>query len=117
MKRNLWKTIFVALGFFILFGTLSCNNIISPKGTAQVSFSLDTSFLQSNQQKNVTGQNIRALETDGYQIAISLYQITGSVSETEIQELDTSKLTLLESITPPLCILMVKFMQLLIMLP
>lgn len=101
MKRNLWKTIFVALGFFILFGTLSCNNIISPKESAQVSFSLDTSFLQSNQQKNVTGQNIRALETDVYQIAISLYQITGSVSETEIQELDTSKLTLLESITPP----------------
>ena len=101
MKRNLWKTIFVALGFFILFGTLSCNNIISPKGTAQVSFSLDTSFLQSTKQTNPSIKNIRALETDGYQIAISLYQITGSVSETEIQELDTSKLTLLESITPP----------------
>lgn len=101
MKRNLWKTIFVALGFFILFGTLSCNNIISPKGTAQVSFSLDTSFLQSTKQTNPSIKNIRALETDGYQIAISLYQITGSVSETEIQELDTSKLPLLESITPP----------------
>lgn len=101
MKRNLWKTIFVALGFFILFGTLSCNNIISPKESAQVSFSLYTSFLQSTKQTNPSIKNIRALETDGYQIAISLYQITGSVSETEIQELDTSKLTLLESITPP----------------
>lgn len=117
MKRNLWKLSFGLLVFFILFSIFSCNNIISPKETAQVSFSLDTSFLQSAKQTNPSIKNTRSLESDSYQIAISLYQITDSVSETEIQELDTSKLTLLESITPPLCILMVKFMQLLIMLP
>ena len=75
MKRNLRKAIFGLLGFFILFGTLSCNNIISPKETTQVSFSLDASFLQSNQQKNVTGKNIRSLETDGYQVSILLFQV------------------------------------------
>lgn len=101
MKRNLWKAIFGLLGFFILFGTLSCNNIISPKETTQVSFSLDASFLQSNQQKNVTGKNIRSLETDGYQVSILLFQVPDSLSVTENQELDTATLTLLESITPP----------------
>ncbi len=101
MKRNLWKAIFGLLGFFILFGTLSCNNIISPKETTQVSISLDASFLQSNQQKNVTGKNIRSLETDGYQVSILLFQIPNSLSVTENQELDTATLTLLESITPP----------------
>ena len=105
MKRNLWKLSFGLLGFFILFSIFSCNNIISPKETAQVSFSLDTSFLQSAKQTNPSIKNTRSLESDGYQIAISLYQITDSVSETEIQELDTSKLTLLESITPPPCVL------------
>lgn len=101
MKRNLWKAIFGLLGFFILFGTLSCNNIISPKETTQVSFSLDASFLQSNQQKNVTGKNIRSLETDGYQVSILLFQVPDSLSVTENQELDTATLTLLESIPPP----------------
>lgn len=101
MKRNLWKAIFGLLGFFILFGTLSCNNIISPKETTQVSISLDASFLQSNQQKNVTGKNIRSLETDGYQVSILLFQVPDSLSITENQELDTATLTLLESITPP----------------
>lgn len=116
MKRNLRKAIFGLLGFFILFGTLSCNNIISPKETTQVSLSLDASFLQSNQQKNVTGKNIRSLETDGYQVSILLFQVPDSLSVTENQELDTATLTLLESITPPLCILVIKFTQLLIML-
>lgn len=101
MKRNLRKAIFGLLGFFILFGTLSCNNIISPKETTQVSLSLDASFLQSNQQKNVTGKNIRSLETDGYQVSILLFQVPDSLSVTENQELDTATLTLLESITPP----------------
>ncbi len=100
MKRNLWKFRFVLLGFFILFSIFSCNNIISPKKATQVSFNLDISGLQETHQNQANFLNSRVAEGSISHISISLYQVTDSVSVSENQELDISKLTLLESITP-----------------
>ena len=100
MKRNLWKFSFGLLGFFILFSIFSCNNIISPKKATQVSFNLDISGLQETHQNQANFLNSRVAEDSISHISVSLYQVTDSASVSENQELDTSKLTLLESITP-----------------
>lgn len=100
MKRNLWKFSFGLLGFFILFSIFSCNNIISPKKATQVSFNLDISGLQETHQNQANFLNSRVAEDSISHISVSLYQVTDSASVSENQELDTSKLPLLESITP-----------------
>ena len=100
MKRSLIKVCFGLLGFFIVFSTLSCNNIISPKNATQVSFSLNLREPSEASQKQASFFNRQAIEDTTSQISVSLYQIPDSASISENQELDTSKLTLLESITP-----------------
>lgn len=100
MKRNLWKFSFGLLGFFIVFSTLSCNNIISPKKATQVSFNLDISGLQETNKKQANFLNSRVAEGSISHISVSLYRVTDSASISENQQLDTSKLILLESITP-----------------
>ncbi|MBO5691808.1 MAG: InlB B-repeat-containing protein, partial [Spirochaetaceae bacterium] len=100
MKRNLWKFSFGLLGFFILFSIFSCNNIISPQKATQVSFNLDISGLQKTNKNQANFLNSRVAEGSISHISVSLYQATDPASISENQELDTSKLTLLESITP-----------------
>ena len=101
MKRNLKNSFFVLLGFFIIFTISSCNNIVIFKKTTQVSFNLDIQGLQATQQKQSGALTNRAAGGDVSQVIISLYQVTDPASISENQQLDISKLTLLESITPP----------------
>ena len=101
MKRNLKNSCIVLLGFLLACNLLSCNNIFILKKSTQVSFNLDIQGLQAAQQKQSGALNNRAAGGDVSQVIISLYQATDSASISENQQLDTSKLKLLESITPP----------------
>ncbi|MBR5580839.1 MAG: hypothetical protein IKW26_06050 [Treponema sp.] len=101
MKRNLKNSFFVLMGFFIIFTISSCNNIFILKKATQVSFNLNIQGLQAAQQKQSGALNNRAAGGDVSQVIISLYQVTDPASISENQQLDTSKLKLLESITPP----------------
>lgn len=101
MKRNLKNSCIVLLGFLLACNLLSCNNIFILKKSTQVSFNLDIQGLQAAQQKQSGALNNRAAGGDVSQVIISLYQVTDSASISENQQLDTSKLKLLDSITPP----------------
>ena len=98
MKRNLKNSCFVVLGFLLVWNLLSCNNIFIFKKTTQVSFNLNIQGLQVAHQKQSSALNNRA--AGGAQVIISLYQATDPASISENQQLDTSKLKHLESITP-----------------
>ena len=101
MKRNLKNSCIVLLGFLLACNLLSCNNIFILKKSTQVSFNLDIQGLQAAQQNQSGALNNRAAGGDISQVIISLYQVTDSASISENQQLDTSKLKLLDSITPP----------------
>ena len=101
MKRNLKNRFFVLMGFFIIFTISSCNNIFILKKATQVSFNLNIQGLQAAQQKQSGALNNRAVGESISQIFVSLYHVPDTASVTGNQELDISKLTLLESITPP----------------
>lgn len=100
MKRNLKNSCFVVLGFLLVWNLLSCNNIFIFKKTTQVSFNLNIQGLQVAHQKQSSALNNRAAGGDVSQVIISLYQATDPASISENQQLDTSKLKHLESITP-----------------
>lgn len=100
MKRNLKNSCFVVLGFLLVWNLLSCNNIFIFKKTTQVSFNLNIQGLQVAHQKQSSALNNRAAGDDVSQVIISLYQATDPASISENQQLDTSKLKHLESITP-----------------
>lgn len=100
MKRNLKNSRFVVLGFLLVWNLLSCNNIFIFKKTTQVSFNLNIQGLQVAHQKQSSALNNRAAGGDVSQVIISLYQATDPASISENQQLDTSKLKHLESITP-----------------
>lgn len=100
MKRNLKNSRFVVLGFLLVWNLLSCNNIFIFKKTTQVSFNLNIQGLQVVHQKQSSALNNRAAGGDVSQVIISLYQATDPASISENQQLDTSKLKHLESITP-----------------
>lgn len=100
MKRNLKNSCFVVLGFLLVWNLLSCNNIFIFKKTTQVSFNLNIQGLQVAHQKQSSASNNRAAGGDVSQVIISLYQATDPASISENQQLDTSKLKHLESITP-----------------
>lgn len=61
---------------------------------------MDISGLQETHQNQANFLNSRVAEDSISHISVSLYQVTDSASVSENQELDTSKLTHLESITP-----------------
>ena len=100
MKRNLKNSCFIVLGFLLVCNLLSCNNIFIFKKTTQVSFNLNIQGLQVAHQKQSGALNNRAAGGDVSQVIISLYQATDPASISENQQLDTSKLKHLESITP-----------------
>lgn len=100
MKRNLKNSCFVVLGFLLVWNLLSCNNIFIFKKTTQVSFNLNIQGFQVAHQKQSSALNNRAAGDDVSQVIISLYQATDPASISENQQLDTSKLKHLESITP-----------------
>ena len=100
MKRNLKNSCFVVLGFLLVWNLLSCNNIFIFKKTTQVSFNLNIQGLQVAHQKQSSALNNRAAGGYVSQVIISLYQATDPASISENQQLDTSKLKHLESITP-----------------
>lgn len=100
MKRRFLNVCFVLIGSFIAFSTLSCNNIISLQKATQVSFNLNLSEASGTLQKQSGFLNRQVTEETAFQISVSLFQVTDSASGKENQELDTSKLILLESITP-----------------
>lgn len=100
MKRNLKNSCFVVLGFLLVWNLLSCNNIFIFKKTTQVSFNLNIQGLQVAHQKQSSALNNRAAGGNVSQVIISLYQATDPASISENQQLDTSKLKHLESITP-----------------
>lgn len=100
MKRNLKNSCFAVLGFLLVCNLLSCNNIFIFKKTTQVSFNLNIQGLQDAHQKQSSALNNRAAGGDVSQVIISLYQATDPASISENQQLDTSKLKHLESITP-----------------
>ena len=101
MKRNLKNSCIVLLGFLLACNLLSCNNIFILKKSTQVSFNLNIQGLQAAQQKQSGALNNRAAGGDVSQVIISLYQVTDPASISENQQLNTSKLKFLESITPP----------------
>ena len=100
MKRNLKNSCIIVLGFLLACNLLSCNNIFIFKKTTQVSFNLNIQGLQVAHQKQSGALNNRAAGGNVSQVIISLYQATDPASISENQQLDTSKLKHLESITP-----------------
>ena len=101
MKRRFLNVCFILIGSCIAFSTLSCNNIVSLQKVTQVSFNLNLSEASGTLQKQSGFLNRQVTEETAFQISVSLYQVTDSASISENQQLDTSKLKLLESITPP----------------